>query len=86
MKNKRKYISCSINIFTYLPTIIQHFIEIKKVDIPYGWIILIDGCECLSGIIYVFAFEFGNMNFCKKKSENEMERLGELANISPLVE
>ena len=85
-KNKRKYISCSINIFTYLPTIIQHFIEIKKVDIPYGWIILIDGCECLSGIIYVFAFEFGNMNFCKKKSENEMERLGELANISPLVE
>lgn len=85
-KNKRKFISCSLNIVTYLPTIIQHFIEIKKVSIPFEWIILIDFCECLSGIIYVIAFEFGNMNFCKKESENEMERLGELANISPLVE
>ena len=85
-KNKRKYISCSLNIVTYLPTIIQHFIDLKGTSIQFGWIILIDSCECLSGIIYVIAFEFGNMNFCKKESENEMERLGELANISPLVE
>lgn len=85
-KNKRKFISCSLNIITYLPTIIQHFIEFNNEAIQFGWIIFIDFCECLSGIIYVIAFEFGNMNFCKKESENEMERLGELANISPLVE
>ena len=85
-KNKRKFISCSLNIITYLPTIIQHFIELNEESIPFEWIIFIDFCECLSGIIYVIAFEFGNMNFCKKESENEMERLGELANISPLVE